>query len=350
MFLCALHSRSAFSRNSLSYTHTSFHSRYFCCSVLLILSSYHHYVDGDLSILIIIFQSVIVLGCIESCRQWNRSMYATATPTGSTGSATKSNQNRNSTTSLQYASSSFFTGIFFCTMLVTGMVALHYNTLSMIIVSRNVANLVLMVGDFIAFRTTPDIYVATIYNLLLAGAIIAALKQHTFFVTQIGLLWMMANCICTAAYILCMKQFITTMYLSSTCNNHNGSFPFTQQSSSTATTNKISDMIYSIIFRHNAMCIVLLLPAAYIMGEISLFLQSKAIHTTENAGKTVIAGVLCFIFNYALLNCVGQQSTQAKQNHTIASTNSFAHLQQNHRRPSMSESRTKNALAPVIRG
>ena len=347
MFLCALHSRSAFSRNSLSYTHTSFHSRYFCCSVLLILSSYHHYVDGDLSILIIIFQSVIVLGCIESCRQWNRSMYATATPTGSTGSATKSNQNRNSTTSLQFASSSFFTGIFFCTMLVTGMVALHYNTLSMIIVSRNVANLVLMVGDFIAFRTTPDIYVATIYNLLLAGAIIAALKQHTFFVTQIGLLWMMANCICTAAYILCMKQFITTMYLSSTCNIHNGSFPL--QVSSTATTNKISDMIYSIIFKHNAMCIVLLLPAAYIMGEISLFLQSKAIHTTENAGKTVIAGVLCFIFNYALLNCVGQQSTQAKQNHTIASTNSFAHLQQNHRRPSMSESRTKNALAPVIR-
>jgi hypothetical protein len=126
--------------------------------------------------MIIIFQSVIVLGCIESCRPWNRRSCSNS----------KSNQKRNNSLSLQYTTSSLCTGLFFSAMLVTGMVALHYNTLSMIIVSRNVANLVLMAGDYIAFRKPPDKYVATIYNILLAGAIFAALKQHTFSVTRIG--------------------------------------------------------------------------------------------------------------------------------------------------------------------
>ena len=333
--------------------------------VSLTPSSYHHYVKGDLSILIIVFQSVVVLGCIESCRQCSRSSgnntNAYTTTSITTGiSATKSNQKRssilpivtlrsNNAQSLNYTASSLFTGLFFSFMLVTGMMALHYNSLSMIIVSRNVANLVLMIGDYIAFRKPPDVYVAMIYNILLAGAIIAALKQHTFVVTQIGLLWMMANCISTAGYILCMKHFITNMFLSSTSKN-SGVMPLTQhQLSSPPTagaTNKITGMIYSIIFIHNALCILFLLPAAYMMGEVSLFVESTAIHTTEYASKTIIAGVLCFIFNYALLNCVEQQSTHAKQHHTntICTSNAPPHSQQNQRRPSISERRTKKLL------
>jgi hypothetical protein len=323
-------------------------------------------VKGDLSILIIVFQSFVVLGCIESCRQCSRSShtgsststYATTTTITTGISATKSNQKRSSilpvvsfrssnTQSLNSTSVSLFTGLFFSFMLVTGMMALHYNSLSMIIVSRNVANLVLMVGDYIAFRKPPDVYVAMIYNMLLAGAIIAALKQHTFSVTRIGLLWMMANCISTAGYILCMKHFITSMFVSS---KNNSVIPLTQHQLSSpptsGSTNKITGMIYSIIFIHNALCIVFLLPAAYMMGEVSLFVESTAIHTTEYASKTIIAGVLCFIFNYALLNCVEQQSTYTKQHHTNTSCTSSIppHSQQNQRRPSISERRTKKIL------
>jgi GDP-mannose transporter len=246
-------------------------------------------------------------------------------------------------------------------MLVTGMVALHYNTLSMIIVSRNVANLVLMIGDYIAFRQYPDIYVATIYNLLLAGAIIAALQQHTFSVTRTGLIWMMANCFCTAAYILCMKHIITTTTTSATagtystypssssCNHNHGSLPLTQPQASgplSGSARKSTGMIpvYSIIYIHNALCIVFLLPAAYMMGEISLFAASTAIHTTEYASKTVIAGILCFIFNYALLNCVEQQSTHP-HHHSHDGTHTSTHgVPQKHRRPSLSERHSKNVL------
>ena len=291
---------------------------------------------------------MIVLGCIESCRQWNRSICNSSNTYGTkTGcSVTKSDQNRNNTSFLRNTASSLCTALFFSTMLVTGMVALHYNTLSMIIVSRNVANLVLMVGDYMVFRKHPDLYAATVYNILLAGAIIAALKQHTFSVTRIGLLWMMANCICSAAYILCMKHFITTTYpthQSSTCNSNNGIIPLKQSQfsfSSSGTTNKIAGTMCSIIFMHNALCILFLLPAAYIMGEISLFAESTAIHTTEYARKTVIAGVLCFVFNYALLNCVDQQNSY-KQYHTNVSNNLSVHSNQISRRPSISERRSK---------
>ncbi len=272
-----------------------------------------------------------MLGCIESCRHWNRNSGSSSITV-----STKSDQKLQSyySRSLHYTVSSLFTGLFFCVMLVTSMSALHYNSLSMIIVSRNVANLVLMVGDYIAFRKPPDVYVAMIYTSLLAGAIVAALKQHTFVVTQIGLLWMIANCISTAGYILCMKHFITTALLSSTSNNIS-TITLTQQHPSSGTTNKIAGMIYCIISMHNTLCIVILLPAAYMMGEISLFVESTAIHTTEYASKTIVAGLLCFVFNYALLNCVEQQSTYTKQHHTtgIAITNISPHSQQNQRRP-----------------
>ena len=297
--------------------------------------------------LIIIFQSTIVLGCIESCRQWNRNI---GSGSSSTTVGTKSDQKLHIyySRSLYYTVSSLLTGLFFCVMLVTSMSALHYNSLSMIIVSRNVANLVLMVGDYIAFRKPPDVYVTMIYTSLLAGAIFAAVKQHTFVVTQIGLLWMIANCISTAGYILCMKHYITTALLSSTSNNI-CTIPLTQQYPLHGTTNKITGMIYSIISMHNTLCIVILLPAAYMMGEISLFVESTAIHTTEYASRTIVAGVLCFVFNYALLNCVEQQSTCTKQqqHHAtgIASTNTSLHSQQNQRRPSISERRTRKLLS-----
>ena len=353
---------------------------FYACSFLFSLCSYHHYVKGDLSMLIIVFQSFVVLGCIESCRQCssrsssntvnnnssNNAFATTSTTIITAGiTATKSNQKRsfiipivtlrhNNTQSLQYTSSSLFTGSFFSFMLVTGMMALHYNSLSMIIVSRNVANLVLMVGDYIAFRKPPDVYVAMIYCMLLAGAIVAALKQHTFSVTRIGLLWMMANCICTAGYILCMKHFITNMFVVTSKNSNNSVIPMTQHQLSSpptsGSTNKITGMIYSIIFIHNALCIVFLLPAAYMMGEVSLFVESTAIHTTEYASKTIIAGVLCFIFNYALLNCLEQQSTHTKQHQTTnTSCNTGSSIpshspQQNQRCPSISERRTKKML------
>jgi hypothetical protein len=182
-------------------------------------------------------------------------------------------------------------------MLVTGMASLHTNSLSMIIVSRNVANLVLMVGDYAAFGKRPDVIVAAIYSILLVGAVAAAWHQNNFRFTNDGLVWMVTNCICTSAYILCMKHFISTA----------------ATGTQTATPPATKLTMFGIIFVNNALCIVLLLPAAYAMGEISLFFATKAIHTAEYATKTIVAGLVCFLFNFALLNCV-EQSTHHHPN------------------------------------
>lgn len=73
------------------------------------------------------------------------------------------------------------------------------------------------------------------------------------------------------------------------------------------------------IFVNNVLCIAFLLPAAYAMGEISLFLETTAIRTTEYATKTLLAGFVCFFFNFALLNCVWH-STEREASPRIAKT------------------------------
>jgi hypothetical protein len=311
----------------------------------------------------IIFESVIVLICLESCRHLDRNTTTTISPSilmtstmnnSPTASTTKSafgihsSSNHTASWSMQYMSM-IRTGSFFSIMLVTGLIALHCNSLSMIIVSRNVANLVLLVGDYIAFGKFPDVYVATIYNLLLAGAIVAALRQHTFTVTRTGLLWMIANCMSTSGYILSLKQLLTTHTTTATNdgNDTNTSHLSTPQPALQPSTTPNKSMIYDIIFVNNVSCIMLLLPAAYVLGEISLFAKTTAVHTTEYASKTILAGFLCFLFHYALLNCV-EQSTMIHHPMDFssgdASKNALQQQSLQQRRPSTSDRRLKKIL------
>jgi hypothetical protein len=334
----------------------------------LLFFSYHHYVDGDLSILMIIFESIIVLICLEACRHLDRNTTTTIppsilmtscmtkSPTVSTTEFVHSSSNHTAFWSMQYMSM-IRTGSFFSIMLVTGLVALHCNSLSMIIVSRNVANLVLLVGDYIAFGKFPDVYVATIYNLLLAGAIVAALRQHTFTVTRTGLLWMIANCISTSGYILSLKQLLTTHTKTATTNtitnnsndgnDTNIGHLSTPQPALQPSVTPNKSMRYGIIFVNNVSCIMLLLPAAYVLGEISLFAKATAVHTTEYASKTILAGFLCFLFHYALLNCV-EQSTIIHHPVDLSSgdtsKNTLQQLLLQQRRPSISDRRLKKIL------
>jgi small-conductance mechanosensitive channel len=185
---------------------------------------------------------------------------------------------------------SLATGILFCSMLLTGMASLQTNSVSMIIVSRNVANHLLMFGDYVAFGNRPDAFVLATCSVLLAGALVAAWRHSNLHTTYLGFLWMVANCFSTSGYILRMKQL-------STASTTNESSPPTVKLS-----------MFCMIFVNNALCIALLLPAAYAMGEISLFLETTAIHTTEYATKNVLAGFVCFFFNFALLNCVWQST------------------------------------------
>jgi hypothetical protein len=191
--------------------------------------------------------------------------------------------------------------LFFCAMLVTGMAALQTNSLSMIIVSRNIANLILMFGDFCAFGNRPDSIVLSICFMLLAGAVVAAWRQSHLQTTSLGLQWMAGNCVTTVGYILCMKQISKTA------------------TTTAALPSAVKLSRFGMVFVNNALCIAFLLPAAYAMGEISLFVETTAIHTSEYATKNLLAGLVTFFFNFALLNCVWQ-STECEASHRQAKT------------------------------
>jgi hypothetical protein len=185
-------------------------------------------------------------------------------------------------------------------MLVTGMASLHTNTLSMIIVSRNVANLLQMVGEALLMRKRPDRIMAAIYTVLLAGAVGAAWKRNDFHLcTRDGLLWMAAHCTCTSAYVVSMKQCAAA-----TVNGGN-------QVPSSTHSNKLP--LLNIIFVNHVLCILLLLPAAFAMGEVQLFAETTAIHTTEYATKIVLAGLLCFLLSFALMHCVEPGPTSSHE-------------------------------------
>jgi hypothetical protein len=161
----------------------------------------------------------------------------------------------------------------------------------MIIVSRNVANLLQMVVEAMLMGKRPDRRMAAVYSVLLAGAIGAAWKHRHFHIcTREGLLWMAAHCVCTSAYVISMKQCAAATM--------NGG----SQAPSSNHDNKFSLM--GIVFVNHALCILFLLPAAYAMGEIQLFMETTAIHTTEYAMKIVLAGLLSFLFNVALMHSV----------------------------------------------
>eukprot|EP00568_Trieres_chinensis_P007826 CAMPEP_0183303472 /NCGR_PEP_ID=MMETSP0160_2-20130417/8895_1 /TAXON_ID=2839 ORGANISM="Odontella Sinensis, Strain Grunow 1884" /NCGR_SAMPLE_ID=MMETSP0160_2 /ASSEMBLY_ACC=CAM_ASM_000250 /LENGTH=324 /DNA_ID=CAMNT_0025466379 /DNA_START=141 /DNA_END=1112 /DNA_ORIENTATION=- len=233
---------------------------YSFCSVSMVLvnkslaSSYNHLIKGDLNILLVVFQALVAVIAVEICKKMKWVEYP--------GFDIK--------TARLWAP----VNIMFCGMLFTGMASLQHNSVPMVTVFKNITNIIITIGDYYFFGTTVEFLVMVAFGVMLSGAVAAAWKD--VYITYAGMFWMMMNCLCTAGYILYMKFATKNVKLSK----------------------------FGMVFYNNVLCMVFLLPVTIVNGELSTFLQTDAIHTSDYFFKNTFAGFVGFFLNFASLNCV----------------------------------------------
>jgi len=233
---------------------------YCFCSVSMVLvnkslaSSYIKFIDGDLNILLVVFQAVIAVFAVQFSKMMKWVEYP----------------GFNFTTAIQWLP----VNIFFCGMLFTGMASLQHNSVPMVTVFKNITNIIVSIGDYYFFGTSVEFLVILAFLVMLGGAMLAA--KNDVQISGIGLFWMAANCLSTAGYILYMKFATKTVKLSK----------------------------FGMVFYNNVLCTVLLLPVTMMNGEMGDFMKTEAIHTTGYFAKNTFAGFVGFFLNFASLNCV----------------------------------------------
>jgi GDP-mannose transporter len=233
---------------------------YSFCSVSMVLtnkslaSSYNHLTDGDLNILLVVFQAIVAVICVEICKFMKWVEYP----------------DFNLRTARLWAP----VNVLFCLMLFTGMMSLQYNSVPMVTIFKNVTNILVTVGDYYCFGQVPEMLVLVAFGVMLSGAIAAAWNDIS--VSPQGLFWMAANCCSTAGYVLYLKFATKNVKLSK----------------------------FGMVFYNNVLCTFFLLPAAIGMGQVTSFLQTPAIHTADYFTKNAFAGFVGFFLNFASLTCV----------------------------------------------
>ena len=225
-------------------------------SIIKRLFSYNHLIEGDLNILLVVFQAVVAVIAVEFCKMLKWVEYPPF----------------DFRTARQWAP----VNILFCVMLFTGMASLQYNNVPMVTVFKNITNILVAAGDRYCFGTPVEPTVHFAFGIMLLGAVFAA--RNDVHVTTIGLFWMGTNCVATAAYVLYMKFATKTINLSK----------------------------FGMVFYNNVLCTAFLLPVSYMRGEIPIFTNTPAIHTMEYFLKNLWAGFVGFFLNFASLNCVSQ--------------------------------------------
>lgn len=233
---------------------------YSACSVGMVLvnkslaSSYNHLIDGNLNVLLVVFQSITAVICAQFCKRMGWIEYPPF----------------NMRTARQWAP----VNILFCFMLFTGMASLQHNTVPLVTVFKNVTNIFISAGEFYLFGTPVEYLVVLAFAIMLGGAVSAA--WNDIYITWIGLFWMIGNCLSTAGYVLYLKFATKTVKLSK----------------------------FGMVFYNNVLATLFLLPVASAMGELRTFLTTKALHTMDYGIKNFFAGFVGFFLNFASLNCV----------------------------------------------
>lgn len=215
---------------------------------------YNHLIEGDLNLLLVVFQAVVAVVAVETCKMLKWVEYPNLT--------------------WQTVKSWAPVNIFFCLMLFTGMGSLQTNSVPMVTVFKNVTNIVTTAGDFFFFGSKPETLVVAAFGIMLLGAVFAA--KNDLNISATGLFWMIANCLSTSGYVLYMK--FATQHI------------------------KLSK--FGMVMVNNLLGIVFLLPASYLKGEVSAFLRADAIHTPAYALSNLFAGFVGFFLNFASLSCV----------------------------------------------
>uniref|UniRef100_A0A7S2R176 Sugar phosphate transporter domain-containing protein n=1 Tax=Eucampia antarctica TaxID=49252 RepID=A0A7S2R176_9STRA len=233
---------------------------YCFCSISMVLvnkslaSSYNDLIQGDLNVLLVVFQAIIAVIAVETCKKMKWVEYPTF----------------NMRTARQWAP----VNIMFCLMLFTGMASLQVNSVPMVTIFKNITNIFCSFGDYYFFGSTVDRFVILSFSVMLLGALLAA--GSDFEMNPVGIFWMISNCFATAGYILYMKYATKNVKLTK----------------------------FGMVFYNNVLCILFLLPVATINGELLTFLRTNAIHSFDYFWKNGFAGFVGFFLNFASLNCV----------------------------------------------
>lgn len=216
--------------------------------------SYNHLIDGTLNIFIVVFQAIVAVVCVEFCKRMKWVEYPPLT--------------------LETARNWAPMNIFFCLMLFTGIASLQYNSVPMVTIFKNITNIVIAAGDYFFFHSPSEFLVMVAFGIMLSGAVAAAWNDIT--ISFVGIFWMLLNCVATAGYVLYMKFATKHVKLSK----------------------------FGMVYVNNVLCVVFLLPAAIIMGEVRMFRTTPAIHSLDYLFKNLFAGMVGFLLNFASLNCV----------------------------------------------
>lgn len=225
-------------------------------SIQIKKQSYNHLINGDLNVLLVVFQAITAVLCVEFCKRMNWVEYPSF----------------DMETAKQWAP----VNILFCLMLFTGMASLQHNTVPLVTVFKNVTNIFITAGDVYFFDSSAETLVMVAFGVMLAGAVAAA--WNDIYITFVGLFWMVCNCLATAGYVLYLKYATKSIKLTK----------------------------FGMVFYNNVLCVFFLLPVASIIGDIRLFSNTPAIHTFEYFFKNFFAGFVGFFLNFASLNCVQQ--------------------------------------------
>lgn len=207
-----------------------------------------------MNILLVVFQAIVAVLSVESCRATKIIQYPT--PTWSTVKAWAP------------------VNLFFCLMLFTGMASLQYNSVPMVTVFKNITNIATTAGDVYFFGNQVESLVLAAFGIMLLGAVLAA--RNDVDITFAGLFWMIANCVSTAGYVLYMKFATRSIKIST----------------------------FGMVFVNNVLCVAFLLPVAAFKGEVEIFRSTSALHTSEYFFKNCFAGLVGFFLNFASLQCV----------------------------------------------
>tara|TARA_B110000971_G_C19925568_1_gene461369 strand:+ start:345 stop:1115 length:771 start_codon:yes stop_codon:yes gene_type:complete len=167
---------------------------YSFCSVAMVLankslaSSY----ETNSNFFLVLFQSLVAILCCEISKRCGWVKYP----------------HFDIDTAIQWAP----VNVLFCGMLFTGMGSLQHNSVPMVTVFKNVANIFTAIGDNIFFGNPVEPLVRASFAVMMCGAVAATYNDSS--ITTNGLIWMLMNCITTSGYCLYMKYATKTIKVS----------------------------------------------------------------------------------------------------------------------------------------
>ncbi|CAB1106258.1 unnamed protein product [Ectocarpus sp. CCAP 1310/34] len=175
--------------------------------------------------------------------------------------------------------------ICFSAMLFTSFKALEVmnvpmvsETNSVVTVFKNLTNIVIVTGDWWFFQQAASWLVIFSMAVMVFGAIFASYNDLDF--NPWGYFWMVANCCTTAGYVLYMKH----------------------------ATKSIKLPRFGMVFYNNLLTTCLLTPAAFMMGDFTIFWTTPQLRTVTYIAALLFSGVVGVMLNFASLWCVGATS------------------------------------------